>query len=52
MQNRIKLALANDELLFRKGLMSLLNREKNLDTLFNAEDVHHLITKLKSINTL
>ena len=31
MKNKIKILLADDELLFRKGIMFLLEREKNFE---------------------
>ena len=52
MQSKIKLALADDELLFRQGLMSILNKEKNIDILFDAEDGNHLMLQLRAAKQL
>lgn len=45
--NKIRIALADDEVLFRKGIAFLLQREKNLEILFEASDGEELITYLK-----
>ena len=50
MQSKIKLAVADDELLFRKGLMSILNKESNLEILFDAENGNHLMSQLRVKN--
>ncbi|AWI25774.1 response regulator transcription factor [Flavobacterium pallidum] len=45
--SKIKIALADDELLFRKGIAFLLQREKNLEIIFEASNGSELITYLK-----
>tara|TARA_R110000751_G_scaffold277626_1_gene378917 strand:- start:689 stop:1366 length:678 start_codon:yes stop_codon:yes gene_type:complete len=47
MDTKITLAIADDELLFRQGLMSILSKEKNLDILFDAEDGNDLMQQLR-----
>ncbi|MFD2907893.1 response regulator [Flavobacterium ardleyense] len=42
----IKIFLADDEELFRKGIYFLLNREKNIEILFEASDGKELIDQL------
>ncbi|AWA29881.1 DNA-binding response regulator [Flavobacterium magnum] len=46
---KIKIALADDELLFRKGISFLLQREKNLEIIFEASNGSELIDHLKSL---
>ncbi|WP_204344196.1 response regulator transcription factor [Psychroserpens algicola] len=48
MDTKITLAIADDELLFRQGLISILSKEKNLNILFDAEDGNHLMDQLRS----
>ncbi len=48
MPSKITLALADDELLFRQGLISILSKEKDLDILFDAEDGNDLMTQLRT----
>jgi len=48
MNTKITLAIADDELLFRQGLISILSKEKNLDILFDAEDGNHLMDQLRT----
>jgi DNA-binding NarL/FixJ family response regulator len=48
MNTKITLAVADDELLFRQGLLSILSKEKNLDILFDAEDGNDLMLQLRS----
>jgi DNA-binding NarL/FixJ family response regulator len=48
MDTNITLAIADDELLFRQGLMSILGKEKNIDILFDAENGHHLMDLLRA----
>ncbi|MEM5563694.1 response regulator transcription factor [Psychroserpens sp. AS72] len=48
MDTKITLAIADDELLFRQGLMSILSKEKNLDILFDAEDGNDLMEQLRA----
>lgn len=50
MNRKIKIALADDEALFRRGIYFLLNRENDIEILFEAEDGEELITKLKDGN--
>lgn len=47
MNNKIKIALADDEVLFRKGIAFLLQREENIEILFEASDGSELITFLR-----
>ncbi|GGB81576.1 DNA-binding response regulator [Flavobacterium suaedae] len=47
MNRKIKIALADDEALFRRGIYFLLNREDDIEILFEAEDGEELITKLR-----
>ncbi|MBO6605636.1 response regulator transcription factor [Psychroserpens sp.] len=48
MDNKITLAIADDELLFRQGLISILAKEDNLDIVFDAENGKDLMNKLRS----
>ncbi|WP_296316260.1 response regulator transcription factor [Winogradskyella sp. UBA3174] len=48
MPSKITLALADDELLFRQGLISIISKEKKLDILFDAEDGNDLIKQLRT----
>lgn len=48
MESKIKIALADDELLFRQGLMSILGNEDTIEILFDAEDGNDLLGKLKA----
>ena len=48
MDNKITLAIADDELLFRQGLISILNKEEHLDIVFDAENGKDLMNKLRS----
>jgi DNA-binding NarL/FixJ family response regulator len=52
MQHKITLALADDELLFRQGLISILSREAYLDILFDVENGQDLITHLRTAKQL
>lgn len=47
METKIKIVLADDEILFRKGISFLLGREKNIDIIFEASDGGELISFLK-----
>ncbi|WP_055434752.1 response regulator transcription factor [Lacinutrix algicola] len=49
--NKIRIVLADDELLFRQGLLAILGNQENIDILFHAEDGDDLINKLRSANT-
>lgn len=50
MNNKIKIILADDEQLFRKGILFLLERESNFEILFEAENGQELIDKIDSKN--
>ncbi|MEO1030247.1 MAG: response regulator transcription factor [Bacteroidota bacterium] len=50
MDNMITIALADDELLFRRGLISILSKEKNLKILFDAENGNALMEQLRTAN--
>ena len=52
MSNTIKIVLADDELLFRQGLIALLGSFDNINVLFDAEDGEDLISKLKLASQL
>ncbi|WP_460220691.1 response regulator transcription factor [Psychroserpens sp. MEBiC05023] len=52
MDTKITLAIADDELLFRQGLISILSKEKNLNILFDAEDGNHLMEQLRTSENL
>ena len=47
MNDSIKIVLVDDEILFRKGISFLLQREKNLEIIFEASNGSELITFLK-----
>lgn len=47
MADVIKIALADDEVLFRKGISFLLKRKKNIDVVFEASDGEELIAGLR-----
>jgi DNA-binding NarL/FixJ family response regulator len=44
---KIKILLADDELLFRKGIAFLLEREKNIEIVFEAADGNEILEYLK-----
>lgn len=46
MSNNIKIVLADDEALFRKGIAFILEKQKNIDVLFEASNGQELITFL------
>jgi DNA-binding NarL/FixJ family response regulator len=50
MKQEIKVILADDEVLFRKGISFLLDREENIDVIFEASDGVELIDFLKGTN--
>jgi DNA-binding NarL/FixJ family response regulator len=50
MNQKIKVILADDEVLFRKGISFLLDREDNIDVIFEASDGVELIDFLKGNN--
>ncbi|QKJ64556.1 response regulator transcription factor [Flavobacterium sp. M31R6] len=50
MKETIKIILADDEVLFRKGISFLLSREENIEVIFEASDGVELIDFLKGDN--
>lgn len=50
MNKKIKIILVDDEILFRKGISFLLEREKNLEIIFEASNGDELISYLQSNN--
>lgn len=46
--NIITLAIADDELLFRQGLIAILSKSKHINILFDADNGKDLIDKLRS----
>ncbi len=50
MKNKIKIILADDEQLFRKGISFLLQREESFDILFEAENGQELIDNIDPKN--
>ena len=48
MNTHITIALADDELLFRQGLKAILNKETQIEILFDASNGNDLITKLRN----
>lgn len=44
----IKIALVDDEMLFRQGLKSILGLDKEIEIIFDASDGHELLKKLKT----
>lgn len=52
MKENIKIVLVDDEILFRKGISFLLQREKNIDIIFEASDGSELISFLKTADEL
>jgi DNA-binding NarL/FixJ family response regulator len=51
MDNIIKIVLADDEELFRKGIYFLLQREKNIEVVFEASNGAEIIDYLKTCET-
>lgn len=51
MDNIIKIVLADDEELFRKGIYFLLQREKNIEVVFEASNGAEIIDYLKTCGT-
>ncbi|MFC4815496.1 MULTISPECIES: response regulator [unclassified Flavobacterium] len=47
MENTIKIILADDEVLFRKGISFLLEREKNFEIIFEVSNGEELVSFLK-----
>lgn len=52
MKNSIEIVLADDEVLFRKGISFLLEREQNLKVVYEASDGLELLSFLKETNKL
>ena len=52
MSSKINIVLADDEVLFRKGMSFLLQREPNFNIVFEANDGQELVNYLKSAKTL
>lgn len=52
MDTKITIAIADDELLFRQGLISILSKETNLEILFDAEDGNDMMTQLRAAERL
>jgi len=51
-ENKIKIALADDELLFRQGLKAILESIDTIDVVFDAKNGQHLIDLLMTSNLL
>ena len=52
MENKIKIILADDEELFRKGIYFLLQREPNIEIIFEASNGGELVEHLKTTTEL
>lgn len=52
MENKIKIILADDEELFRKGIYFLLQREPNIEIIFEASNGSELVEHLKNTTEL
>ncbi len=52
MNNKIKIILADDEELFRKGIYFLLNREPNIEIIYETSNGSDLIEHLKTTSQL
>ena len=52
MDRKITLAIADDELLFRQGLISILDKEEHLEIVFDAENGKDLMNKLRSCDVI
>ncbi|QXP60341.1 response regulator transcription factor [Olleya sp. HaHaR_3_96] len=52
MKDKIKIALADDELLFRQGLKAILETNEAIDVLFDVENGEYLIQELRTPKTL
>lgn len=48
MKRKIRIAVADDELLFRQGLMAILQNQGDFKILFDAEDGQDLVNKLRA----
>ncbi|WAC01288.1 response regulator transcription factor [Lacinutrix neustonica] len=52
MKDKIKIALADDELLFRQGLKAILESNDTIDVIFDVENGAYLIKELRSTEPL
>lgn len=52
MSEKIKIVLADDELLFRQGLRAILNKEASFEILFDAADGQDLVDQLRATEDL
>ena len=52
MADKIKIALADDEVLFRKGISFLLQREPDLEVIFEANNGRELVDFIQETDTL
>ncbi|WP_044401918.1 response regulator transcription factor [Lacinutrix sp. Hel_I_90] len=52
MTNKIKIALADDELLFRQGLKAILESNETIEVLFDVENGEYLIKELRTTEIL
>jgi DNA-binding NarL/FixJ family response regulator len=52
MTNKIKIAIADDEILIRKGIKAILEQEDNFEVVFEASNGNELIDYLNSENEL
>lgn len=52
MKGKIRIAIADDELLFRQGIKTILDSDKNITVLFDAENGKDLLEKLRVAETL
>lgn len=52
MNEKIRIVLADDELLFRQGLKAILESNENIEVLFDAENGEHLMQLLRTTGTL
>lgn len=52
MKNDVKIALVDDEILFRKGILFLLDREENINVVFEAANGQELLDALHDQNII
>jgi DNA-binding NarL/FixJ family response regulator len=52
MTDKIKIALADDEVLFRKGIGFILQREPDFEVVFEADNGRELVDFIKETNML
>lgn len=52
MTNKIKIAIADDEILIRKGIKAILEQEDNFEVVFEASNGNELVDYLNSENEL